>query len=108
TATVYAYAKAGDAFADLRSRRVDAFVGDAVTSAWFASRYESEVAISFEPSGPDERFAWALRNRDSELGTLANETLADWRRDGTLEGMRDDWRPPLPTGKRRYPPRAGP
>jgi ABC-type amino acid transport substrate-binding protein len=85
---------ASDGALALRRRTIDVFVHDGPSIAWLVSANEADLTGLFEPLNK-ENLAWAVRRNDPQLLTQVNESLAAWKRDGTLVGVLARWLPYL-------------
>jgi ABC-type amino acid transport substrate-binding protein len=79
--------------AALRQKKIDAFIADApavwrVTGGLMSK--ETELRGLYMPL-TDEHLAWAVRKGDDALRTQLNQVLAQWKRDGTIDNVVDDW-----------------
>lgn len=85
-----------DAAADaLRQGRIDMVVHDAPALWWLALRHEPQLAVA-PPLFAKEELAWAFRRGSVSLRESANQALAAWRQDGTLETILRRWLPVSP------------
>jgi polar amino acid transport system substrate-binding protein len=85
---------ASDGALALRRRTVDVFVHDGPSIAWLVSANEADLAGIWQFLNK-EHLAWAVRRGDALLLAQINESLAAWRRDGTLAGVLARWLPYL-------------
>lgn len=85
---------ASDGALALRRRTIDVFVHDAPSIAWLVSANEADLAGIWQFLNR-EHLAWGLRRNDPLLLAQVNESLAAWRRDGTLAGVLARWLPYL-------------
>lgn len=79
--------------AALRSGQIDAFIADA-PAVWrvmggFQSK-ETQLRGLYTPLTKEE-LAWAVRKGDDQLRKQLNTVLAQWKKDGTLQDVLDDW-----------------
>ena len=79
--------------AALREKKIDAFIVDApavwrVTGGLMSK--ETELRGLYVPL-TDEHLAWAVRKGDDQLRTQLNQVLAQWKKDGTIDDVVDDW-----------------
>jgi len=86
--------QASDGALALRNRTIDLFVHDGPAIAWLVSANEADIAGIWQALNK-EQLAWAVRRDDPQLLGQVNETLAAWRRDGTLAGVITRWLPSL-------------
>lgn len=86
--------RASDGALALRNRTIDVFVHDGPAIAWLVSANEADIAGIWQPL-TKEHLAWAVRRDDPQLLGQVNESLAAWRRDGTLAGAIARWLPYL-------------
>jgi polar amino acid transport system substrate-binding protein len=84
--------QASDGALALRNRTIDLFVHDGPAIAWLVSANEADIAGIWHALNK-EHLAWALRRDDPQLLAQVNESLAAWRRDGTLGGVITRWLP---------------
>ena len=85
---------ASDGALGLRRRTIDVFVHDAPSIAWLVSANEADLAGIWQFLNK-EHLAWGVRRSDPQLLAQVNESLAAWRRDGTLAGVLARWLPYL-------------
>jgi polar amino acid transport system substrate-binding protein len=85
---------ASDGALALRNRTIDVFVHDGPSIAWLVSTNEADLAGIWQFLNT-EHLAWAVRRTDPQLLAQVNESLAAWRRDGTLAGVLVRWMPNL-------------
>jgi polar amino acid transport system substrate-binding protein len=90
---IFPYQSNTDAIADLVPGRVDAFVTDAPIVAWFASEHEGTLVPRLRPLLTQESIAWGFRTQDDALRASANEALAEWKADGTVNAVIKRWIP---------------
>lgn len=79
--------------AALRANKIDAFVSDApavwrVTGGLLSK--ETQLRGLYTPLTKEE-LAWAVRKGDDGLRAQLNAVLAQWKKDGTLDDVIDDW-----------------
>ena len=86
------YAGPDEAVAALLEKKIDLLVYDAPAAWWISLRHEPALALA-----PDlfarEEVAWAFRRGSVALRESANQALADWQKDGTLETILRRWIP---------------
>lgn len=99
-ATVVVYPTIADAVKSLTAprSRIDLVLYDSTSVRWFAARSRDEGAV-----GPrliavpglltEEPIAWAVHPSDDELLKQANDVLAKWKADGTLDAILAKWLP---------------
>lgn len=76
----------------LRKGQVDLVVYDAPAAWWVSLCYAPDLTLA--PVLFDrEEIAWAFRRGSVSLRESANRALADWQKDGTLEGILKRWLP---------------
>jgi ABC-type amino acid transport substrate-binding protein len=84
-------ADAGEAA--LRADTIDAFIADA-PAVWRVSgglmAKETQLRGLYAPLTKEE-LAWAVRKGDDKLRAQLNTVLAQWKKDGTLDDIVDDW-----------------
>ena len=76
----------------LREGRIDLLVYDAPAALWLSLRDEQHMAIAPALFAREE-IAWAFRRGSVALREAANQTLAGWQKDGTLEAILQRWVP---------------
>ena len=76
----------------LREGRIDLLIYDAPAALWIAMRHDKQLAIAPALFAREE-LAWAFRRDRVALREAANQALADWQRDGTLEAILQRWIP---------------
>jgi ABC-type amino acid transport substrate-binding protein len=89
-----ALTQASDGALALRHRTVDVFVHDGPSIAWLVSANEADIAGIWQYLNR-EQLAWGLRRDDPQLLAQVNESLATWRRGGTLADVVTRWLPYL-------------
>jgi len=89
-----AFTVASDGALALRNRSIDVFVHDAPSIAWLVSANEADLAGIWQFLNK-EHLAWAVRRGEPLLLAQVNESLAAWRRDGTLAAVLARWLPYL-------------
>ena len=87
-----AFSQAQEALPALLENRIDMFVGDAPAVWWLALQYGGRVAVA-PPLFSREEIAWGFRRGSIVLREAANQALADWQKDGTLETTLQRWIP---------------
>ena len=79
--------------AALRDNRIDAFVSDA-PAVWRVAggltSKETQLRGLYTPL-THEQLAWAVRKGDDQLRAQLNAVLKQWKKDGTLNDVLDDW-----------------
>jgi len=90
---VFGYVSNTNAIAELEQRRVDAFVADAPIIAWYAASHEGSMMPMLRPLLTQDQIAWGFRPSSRRLRERANESIARWRTDGTLNGVLRRWVP---------------
>lgn len=91
-ANVIALQRASDAPNLLRNNRIDLYVDDAPSVIWLASENEGTLK-GFWKLLNQEYLGWGVRREDQELLTRANAILRDWKKDGTLREVLNQWLP---------------
>ena len=86
------YMLPSDAAFDVKRKKIDVFIHDGPSVAWLASENEGELTGLFSPLS-EERLAWAVRRGDTRVLNTANEMLAKWKSDGTLDKILTYWMP---------------
>jgi polar amino acid transport system substrate-binding protein len=81
-----------DALADLRDGQLDAVVHDA-PALWWISRAPGQNLRLAPVLFAREEIAWGFRPLSFRLREAANQILAEWRQDGTLEAILARWIP---------------
>lgn len=76
----------------LRLNHIDLLVHDAPALWWRAKQHPLELAIAPVLFARQE-IAWGFRRGSVRLRETANQALADWQRDGTLETVLRRWMP---------------
>jgi ABC-type amino acid transport substrate-binding protein len=87
-----AFPQAGDAVEALLQNQIDILVHDAPALWWLALRHEPKLAVAPALFAREE-IAWAFRRGSVTLREAANQALADWQKDGTLESILQRWIP---------------
>ena len=92
-AQLQGFADAEAGVAALRGGQIDAFIADAPV-VWgvmggFQSK-ETQLRGLYTPLTKEE-LAWAVRKGDDTLRKQLNQVLAQWKKDGTLDDVLDDW-----------------
>jgi len=91
-ASPQAYRVPADAAIALRQKRLDVFLHDGPAVAWMVSANEAELGVLFELLTQDQ-LAWAVRVQDTGLRQAADQALAKWKADGSLDALIDQWLP---------------
>lgn len=91
-ATRFAFPDAAEAATALRQGQIDMLIHDAPAAWWLALRHEPHLAVA-PPLFAKEEIAWAFRRGSVSLRESANQALADWQKDGTLEAILHRWIP---------------
>jgi len=91
-ANIIALQKASEAPYLLRNNRIDLYVDDAPSVIWLASENEGTLK-GFLNLLNEEYLGWGVRREDQELLTRANAILRDWKKDGTLREVLNQWVP---------------
>ncbi len=76
----------------LKTRRSDLFVHDAPVIAWLVSENEAELK-GFWQLWNVEYLGWGLRRGNQDLLASVNAILSQWKKDGTLEKVLNQWVP---------------
>ena len=87
------YSTADRAAYDLKLRRIDIYVDDALSVIWLVSENEADLTALWEPL-TKEQIAWGVRRDNTELLDQANSILRQWKQDGTLHNVLLKWLPP--------------
>lgn len=90
---VFGYVNNTNAIAELEQRRIDAFVADGPTVAWYAASHEGSMMPMLRPLLTQDQIAWGFRPSSRRLRERVNESIARWRTDGTLNGVLKRWVP---------------
>ena len=80
------------ALADLRENQIDVLVYDAPALWWILQTRPDGLALAPALFAREE-IAWGFRRGSVGLRESANQALADWQRDGTLETILRRWLP---------------
>ena len=87
-----AFPDAAAAAEALRDGKIDLFVHDGPAAWWLA--LQNEPAFALAPAlFARADVAWAFRRGSVQLREAANQALADWQKDGTLESTLRRWIP---------------
>ena len=78
---------------DLKNRRIDIFIDDAISVIWLVSENEAELTGLWEPL-TEEYIAWGVRRDNQEFLAQVNAILGRWKEDGTLNNVLLKWLPP--------------
>ncbi|MGD9781379.1 MAG: substrate-binding periplasmic protein [Kiritimatiellia bacterium] len=87
-----AFADAGLALDALMQRQVDLVVHDAPAAWWLSLRHPGKLALAPVLMARQE-VAWGFRRSSVRLRESANQALADWEKDGTIEAVFRRWIP---------------
>ncbi len=79
----------------LRQRQIDLLLHDAPALWWQAKHHAGEWTLAPALFAREE-VAWAFRRGSVRLREAANQALAEWQRDGTLETILRRWIPVSP------------
>ena len=79
----------------LRQREIDLLIHDAPALWWQAKHHAGEWTLAPALFAREE-VAWAFRRGSVRLRETANQALAEWQRDGTLEAILRRWIPVSP------------
>jgi ABC-type amino acid transport substrate-binding protein len=86
---IVVYRRSRDAIWELVNYRIDVYVSDAPVIEAAVARHDS---LTTYPRGVGEQsLAWGFRPADGGLRQAANQVLARWRADGTLQQVLDAW-----------------
>jgi len=91
-ATRTAYPDPATAAAALRARQIDLLIYDGPAAWWLALGHRPHLALAPALFAREE-VAWAFRRGSVALRESANEALAAWQADGTLESILKRWIP---------------
>jgi polar amino acid transport system substrate-binding protein len=86
------YSTADDAVAALKSNRIDMFVHDAPIVWWLAALNEGTL-VAFPEILNIEPLAWGVSKDDIALLNEVNAVLTQWRKDGTVRKVIQNWIP---------------
>ena len=86
------FAGPDEAVAALLETKIDLLVYDAPAAWWCSLRHEPALALAPALFAREE-IAWAFRRGSVALRESANQALADWQKDGTLETVLRRWIP---------------
>ena len=78
----------------LKNRRIDLFIHDAPAIAWLVSENEAELK-GFWQLWNIEYLGWGLRREDRDFLASLNSILTQWKNDGTLDKVLNQWVPYL-------------
>jgi len=78
---------------DLKNRRIDIFIDDAISVIWLVSENEADLTGLWEPL-TEEYIAWGVRRDNQEFLAQVNAILSRWKQDGTLNSVLLKWLPP--------------
>ena len=87
------YSTADRAAHDLKLRRIDIYVDDALSVIWLVSENEADLTALWEPL-TKEQIAWGVRRDNTEFLAQVNTILSTWEQDGTLHNVLIKWLPP--------------
>lgn len=90
---VFSYASNTNAIAELEQRRIDAFVSDGPTVAWYAASNEGALLPLLHPLLTQDSIGWGFRPTSRRLRERVDQALERWKRDGTLGGVLRRWVP---------------
>lgn len=93
--SIVALSKASDSVFELKERRaIDIFVHDAPSIIWLISENEADLE-GFGKLLTKEYLAWGVGLDDKEFLARVNAILSQWKKDGTLKKILDNWLPYL-------------
>lgn len=87
------YSKSDRAVFDLKQRRIDIYIDDALSVIWLVSENEADITGIWEPL-TEEYIAWGVSRDNTGLLDQANSILMKWKQDGTLQSVLQKWIPP--------------
>jgi polar amino acid transport system substrate-binding protein len=87
------YSRADRAAFDLKNRRIDIFIDDAISVIWLVSENEADLTGLWEPL-TEEYIAWGVRRDNQEFLAQVNIILSRWKQNGTLDNVLLKWLPP--------------
>lgn len=76
----------------LLRNQIDMLIYEAPALWWIALQHEPKLVVA-PPLFAKEEIAWAFRRGSISLRESANQALADWQKDGTLEAILRRWMP---------------
>jgi ABC-type amino acid transport substrate-binding protein len=91
-ATRIAFPRAEEALHALQQNQIDMLMGDAPSIWWLALQHEQTLSVAPALFAREE-IAWVFRRGSVTLREAANQALADWQKDGTLESILQRWIP---------------
>jgi ABC-type amino acid transport substrate-binding protein len=91
--TAFAFGSVAAGIRSLRAGRIDYFIHDAPTIWRLAGDPAHRDLVGLYRPLTEEVLAWAVRPDDSELLTLLDDTISNWKREGTIEPILDRWIP---------------
>lgn len=87
------YSSPAAAAKDLLGGRLDILIHDAPVIWWLAAENEAQGLAAVNIPLTTEYLAWGVREEESALLKQVNEVLANWKREGKLQGMIKRWIP---------------
>ncbi len=72
---------------------LDVVIHDSPCIQWIAQQRRSDRLLALPDRLTTEELAWALHPHDTDLRDRINAILAQWRADGTLQGILERWVP---------------
>ena len=87
-----AFPHAKEATEALLHQQIDMLIHDAPAAWWLALSHEGRLSVAPALFAREE-IAWAIRRGSVTLRESANQALADWQKDGTLESILRRWIP---------------
>jgi len=90
-ARLVTYKSADEGARAVAAGEIELFIHDAPTVFWMAGIYQNEGITAALPVLSEDLMVWAVSRQNPSLLEAANESLADWRRDGTMAGILRRW-----------------
>ena len=91
-ARVMGYTSVENGVFDLKTMRIDLFVGEGPACLWAVSVNEGVLAGFWEPL-QEEPLAWGVSRTNPEMKATANAVLTTWKQNGTLRRVLERWMP---------------
>jgi polar amino acid transport system substrate-binding protein len=86
------FARPAEGAGALEKQQIDIFMHDAPAVWWLAGQSKGRLIVA-PPLFAREELAWGFRRSSNALREAANQVLAEWRQDGTLEAVLQRWLP---------------
>lgn len=81
-----------DAAQAICCKMIDIYIHDAPIVIWMASENESDLT-TVPIQSPTQSIAWGVKKTDTDLLADMNKILAQWKQDGTLDRICQQWIP---------------